>query len=172
MTTKIIYVSGTAQYARVFEGSQDLGTNLPEDSDQRNKLESVQGQYVMNLMVTPEAKKKAIADGIPTKGMIGQLWKEDSDGNPFYKCTRKHFNPKLVDKETGEQGVVMGAPKVLLKTPEGNKVYTKDDGLIGNGSEVTVKFSVWEEKIVDMVAVLITDLVEYTPEGNDEWEDF
>ncbi|CAG0898745.1 unnamed protein product, partial [Cyprideis torosa] len=35
------------------------------------------------------AKKKAIADGIPNKGMVGQLWKEDDEGNTYYKCTQR-----------------------------------------------------------------------------------
>ena len=164
---KTVYVEGTAQYARVFEGDQDLGKNLPEGSDQRVKLESIQGQYVMNLFVTPEAKKKAIADGVPNKGMVGQLWKEDNEGNPFYKCTRKHFNPKFIDKGTGEQGVVMGAPTIIKETDDGVVAWDKaTDGLIGNGSKVIAKFSVWEDKICEMVAVKVVDHVKYEPEAN------
>ena len=167
--TKIVYIEGTAQYAKVFEGDQDLGKNLPEGSDQRVKLESIQGQYVMNLFVTPEAKKKAIADGIPNKGMVGQLWKEDQEGNIFYKCTRKHFNPKFTNKDTGEQGVVMGAPVIVKDTPDGVKPWAKEtDGLIGNGSTVVVKMSVWEDKIAEMVAIKVVDHIPYEPASLNE----
>ena len=160
-----VYIEGTAQYARVFEGDQDLGKNLPDGSDQRVKLESIQGQYVMNLYVTKDAKKKAIADGIPTKGMVGQLWKEDQEGEIFYKCTRKHFNPKFTDKVTGEQGVVMGPPQVVKDTPEGVKPWDKaEDGFIGNGSGVIVKFNVWEDKISEMLAIKVVNHVKYEPE--------
>jgi hypothetical protein len=164
-----VYIEGTAQYARVFEGDQDLGKNLPEGSDQRVKLESIQGQYVMNLYVTKDAKKKALADGIPNKGMVGQLWKEDQEGEIFYKCTRKHFNPKFTDKTTGEQGVVMGPPQVVKDTPEGVKPWDKaTDGVIGNGSKVVVKFNVWEDKICEMQAIKVVELVPYEPASSNE----
>jgi len=164
-----VYIEGTAQYARVFEGDQDLGKNLPEGSDQRVKLESIQGQYVMNLYVTKDAKKKALADGIPNKGMVGQLWKEDQEGEVFYKCTRKHFNPKFTDKTTGEQGVVMGPPQVVKDTPEGVKPWGKaTDGVIGNGSKVVVKFNVWEDKICEMQAIKVVELVPYEPASSNE----
>lgn len=163
---KTVYVEGTAEYARVFEGDQDLGKNLPEGSDQRNKLETIQGQYVMNLRMTPEAKKKAIADGIPNKGMVGQLWKEDDNG-VFYKCTRKHFNPKFVNKDTGEQGVVMGPPQIVKDTDDGVAAWDKaTDGLIGNGSKVIAKFSVWEDKICELLALKVMEHIKYEPEAN------
>jgi len=160
--TRYVYVDGKAFYAKLKPENRDTGANLPEGSDQRNKIEEVQGYYVMNLQVTPEAKKKAIADGIPNKGMTGQLWKEDEEGNPYYKAKRAHFNPKFTDRETGEQGVVMGPPDVLLVQDGKNVPF---DGLIGNESDVTVKFSVWDEKKVEMLAVRINDLVEYESEG-------
>jgi len=164
-----VYVEGTAQYARVFDGDQDLGKNLPEGSDQRNKLESIQGQYVMNLFVTSEAKKKAVAEGVPNTGMTKQLWKEDEDGNIFYKCTRKHFNPKFSDRDTGEQGVVMGPPKVVKDTPEGVQPWDKEtDGLIGNDSKVVVKFNVWEGKICEMQAIKVVEHVPYEPASMNE----
>ena len=161
-----VYVEGTAQFAKVFEGQQDLGANLPEGSDQRVKLESTQGQYVMNLFMTKDAKKKAIADGIPNKGMVGQLWKEDTEGEIYYKCTRKHFNPKFVDRDTGDQGVVMGSPKIVMQTEDGGiREWNKEtDGVIGNGSKVAVKFNVWQDKICEMEAIKVVEHVKYEPE--------
>jgi len=161
----IVYMEGTAKYARIFEGQEDLGTNLEVGSDQRNKLESVKGHFVMNLMMTEEAKKKAIADGIPTKGMVGQYWKEDQDGNIFYKCVRKNFNPKFVDKETGEPGVLMGPPVVVKQADDGVEPWDREaDGAIGDGSTVVVKMNVWDGKISEMLAVKVVEHVEYVPE--------
>lgn len=163
--TKYVYLTGKAQYARLREDNRDMGSNLPEGSDQRNKIEAEEGHYIMNLVVTPEAKKQAIADGVPNKGMTGQLWKETAEGDPFYKCKRVHKNTKLKDRETGEQGVIMGAPKVLLVNAEGkNEPY---DGDIGNDSVVTVKLSVWDDKIVTMEAVRIDELIEWVRDEDD-----
>ena len=164
----IIYVTGTAQFAKVFEGQQDLGANLPEGSDQRNKLESCKGQFVMNLFMDKDTKKKAIADGIPTKGMTGQLWKETDDGEIYYKCTRKNFNTKFTDKVTGEQGVLMGPPKVFMQEENGIREWNLEtDGAIGNGSTVVVKFNVWQDKICEMEAVKVVEHVKYEPETNE-----
>jgi hypothetical protein len=161
-----VYVEGTTEYAKIFDGQQDMGANLPEGSDQRVKLEAIQGQFVMNLHMTKEAKKKAVADGIPTKGMTGQLWKETDDGDIYYKCTRKNFNPKFLNKETGEQGVLMGPPMVLMQLEDGStRAWNQaEDGFVGNGSTVVVKFNVWEDKICEMVAIKVVDHVKFEPE--------
>jgi hypothetical protein len=164
-----VYVEGTTQFAKVFEGQQDLGTNYAEGSEERNNLEAVQGKYVMNIFMDKETKAKAIADGIPNKGMVKQLWKEDDEGNIYYKCTRKHFNPKFTDRDTGEQGVVMGPPKIVMQTEDGGiRAWDKDtDGAIGNGSTVVVKFNVWQDKICEMEAVKVVEHVKYEPETNE-----
>ena len=166
----IVYMEGTAQYARIFEGQQDMGSNLPEGSDQRVKLESVKGHFVMNLFMTEEAKKKAIADGIPTKGMVGQYWKEDKEGNIFYKCVRKNFNPKFTDKETGEPGVLMGPPTVVKQTDDGIEPWDYEvDGNVGNDSKVVVKMNVWDDKISEMLAVKVVEHVPFVPESQGDF---
>lgn len=163
--TQYVYMTGKASFARLREDNRDTGTNLPEGSDQRNKMEEVKGYYTINLYVDRETKKKAIADGIPGKGMSAQLWKEDEEGNIYYKARRAHFNPKFTDRETGEQGVVLGAPKVVLKTENGLEPFT---GNIGNDSEVTLKLSVWNDTKVELQACRIDNLVEWETVDNDE----
>lgn len=161
----IVYMEGTAKYARIFEGQEDVGANLEVGSDQRNKIEAVKGQFIMNLMMSKEDKKKAIADGIPDKGMVGQYWKEDQDGNIFYKCVRKNFNPKFTDKETGEPGVLMGPPMVVKMVDDAVVPWDhEDDGSIGDGSAVVVKMNVWDGKISELLAVKVVEHVEYVPE--------
>lgn len=164
---KKVYVEGIAMYARTTEEGRDMGKNLPEDSDQRRKIEECDGIYVLDLYVTEEAKKQAVADGLTTKGMTGQLWKENADGEPYYKCKRKHKNPKFTDRDTGEQGVVMGPPKVVLQTEDGNVEWDYDEmGIIGNNSRVIVKFDAWQDKIIEMEAIKVLEHVPY--EGNQE----
>ena len=167
MANKIVYMEAESRYAKVFEDNRDMGDKLPEGSDMKNKLEQTQGQYVVDLVVTPEAKAKAIADGIPDTGMIGQRWKTDPEGNDYYKASRKHFNPNMTDRETGQKGVTQGPPAVVKV--EGDAVVPWDfekDGYIGNGSKVVAKFSVWEGKIVDLVALKVVEQVEWEPEDD------
>jgi len=168
-----VYVEGIANYAKVFEISRDMGDRLPDDSDMKKKLQEIDGQYVVDLVVTPEAKAKAIADGIPDKGMIAQRWKTDSEGNEYYKASRKHWNPNMVDRETGERGVLQGPPKVL-KEVDGELVEwsLEEDGYIGNGSKVVAKFNVWEGKIVDLLALKVVEHVEFIPDGEESEQGF
>ena len=161
--TKYVYMTGKASYARLREDNRDMGENLP-DGDQKRNIEAVQGKYVMNLFVDRETKLQGIKDGLPKTGMSGQLWKEDDEGNIFYKCTRQHFNPKFVNEEKGQDGI-LGAPKVVIKTENGLEPYT---GNIGNDSIVTVKLSVWNESKVELQAVRIDELVEWETVDNDE----
>jgi len=160
-----VYIPAKIRYAKVFEHNRDMGENL-QPGDQKDKIEATQGQYVCDLVVTPEGMSKAIADGIPDKGMIGMRWKTDSEGNDYYKASRKHFNPNMTDKETGEKGVVQGPPQIMKKDPEGNNVLWnfEEDGYIGNDSEVVAKMNVWEGKIVDLQAILVLEHVEFVPD--------
>ena len=146
---------GTAKFAKVFEHNRDMGENLM-DGDQKNKIIAEQGHYLLTVEITPETKEQMIAAGVPNKGLVGQLFKEDDEGNLSYKCKRPHFNPRL---NRGE-GEVMGGPVVMDGENEG-----WDEGvLIGNGSKLKVRLDVWDGKIVTLHAVKVLELVEYTPD--------
>lgn len=169
--TKTIYFDGLARYARVFEGQQDTGANLPE-GDQKRKFQEAQGFYTMDVVIDKETKKKMIADGIPGKGMSGQLFKEVTDKDTgedllIYRVRREVFNPKLTDKETGEQGVLLGAPKVI--DADGKPWDRETMGDIGNGSKVTVKVTCWSESKVTLQAVKVNELVEYHKENQNDF---
>ena len=165
---KKVYVECELEWTKLREEDRDMGTNLMEGSDQRNNIEAKQGLYIVNCVIDEDAKSKMIADGIPNKGLQAQLFKVSKEGKDFYKATRPHVNPKFFDKETGTQGVVMGAPAVL-KWVDGEYINWDwdDDGLIGNGSKATVKFDVWDGKITTMEKVLITEHLIYEA-NNDE----
>tara|TARA_R110000737_G_scaffold43537_1_gene63977 strand:+ start:206 stop:712 length:507 start_codon:yes stop_codon:yes gene_type:complete len=157
---KKVYVECELEWTKLREEDRDMG---PQDgSDMANNFDAKQGVYVVNCVIDDEAKNKMVADGIPNKGLQAQLFKTSKEGKAFYKATRPHFNPKFKNQETGEQGVVTGAPKIL-KMVDGEYVdWSWDaDGLIGNGSKATVKFDVWDGKITTMEKVLVTDHLKY-----------
>ena len=163
---KKVYVECELEWTKLREEDRDMG---PRDgSDMANNFDAKQGIYVVNCVIDEATKNKMVADGIPNKGLQAQLFKTSKEGKDFYKATRPHFNPKFVDKETGEQGVVMGAPAVL-KMVDGEYINWdwEADGLIGNGSKATVKFDVWDGKITTMEKVLVTDHLKYEAD-NDE----
>lgn len=169
--TKTIYFDGLARYARVFVGQEDTGANLPE-GDQKRKFQEAQGFYTMDVVIDTATKKKMIADGIPGKGMSGQLFKEVVDKDTgedllIYRVRREVFNPKLTDKETDEQGVYLGAPKVINSD---GKLWDRETmGDIGNGSKVTVKVTVWGESKVTLQAIKVNELVEYHKENQNDF---
>lgn len=81
--------------------------------------------------------------------------KEDNDGNTFYKLSR---NKDLTKKD----GTVidLGPPPFL------NADGSEYDGLIGNGSKVTVKVAVYDTgagKGHRVEAIRVDELVEYVP---------
>ena len=166
---KKVYVECELEWTKLREEDRDMG---PRDgSDMANNFDAKQGIYVVNCVIDEAAKNKMVADGIPNKGLQAQLFKTSKEGKSFYKATRPHFNPKFKNQDTGEQGVVMGAP-VMLKMVEGEYLpWDWDtDGLVGNGSKATVKFDVWDGKITTMEKVCITEHLKY--EANDDREVF
>ena len=163
---KKVYVECELEWTKLREEDRDMG---PRDgSAMANNFDAKQGIYVVNCVIDEATKSKMVADGIPNKGLQAQLFKTSKEGKDFYKATRPHFNPKFRNQETGEQGVVTGAPAVL-KMVEGEYINWdwEADGLIGNGSKATVKFDVWDGKITTMEKVLVTDHLKYEA-NNDE----
>ena len=149
---------GTASWFKGFERNRDMGQNLEEGSDTRAKIEAEQGHYVCNVYITPETKKQMIADGVPNSGMVGQLFKEDKEGNLFYKCKRPHFNTKV---NKGE-GKVFGPP---IAVDADGQIW--DDTVdIGNGSKVKIRLDVWDRKIVTWHATKVLELEEYVPDSD------
>jgi hypothetical protein len=146
---------GTVKFAKVFESNRDMGENL-QDGDLKNKIVAEQGHYVLTVDITPETKAKMIADGVPTKGLVGQLFKQDDQGNLSYKCKRPHFNPRL-NKGEGE---VMGAPVVMDAASD----LWDESVVIGKDSKLKIRLDVWDDKIVTLQAVRVLELQEYTPD--------
>lgn len=83
------------------------------------------GNYTVNLYPTPESRNLIAESGLQISP------KQDEDGE-FYVFRRPH--QKLIKSEVVE----FGPPQVL------NPDSTVFDGLVGNGSDVTIKVSVYD----------------------------
>ena len=150
------------EWAKLKEENRDMGKS--DGSDVSNKLDLIQGQYVVDVMLTADQVEELKVAGVPHTGLQAQLFKQRNTGELFYKAKRGHFNPKFTDKGTGESGVVVGPPDVYKYDTDGETVVAWDwgvDGLIGNGTTADVKFDVWDKKITTLMGVLVTDLVPY-----------
>ena len=152
-----IKLTGTAMYARLQESDRDKG-NAKTPPNIQAKIDEVGGNYVMNLFFDDSVKRKdLISAGVPHKGMLGQLIKEDDEGNLFYKCKRNH---RRVTKDGREY--IFGPPKVT--TAQGRDWDFDSDGLIGNGSlvEVTLdRFDGQSVTLISMEEVKVLDHVKY-----------
>lgn len=107
------------------------------------------GNYTMNLYLDKPSQKVFAESGLQIEP------KSDDDGT-FYTFRRPH--EKLIKKDLVE----FGPPKVF------NPDNTEFDGLIGNGSRVTVKVSVYDTmkgKGHRWESIRVEELVEYNPEG-------
>jgi len=72
---KKVYVECPVNWAKLREEDRDMGKNMQEGSDARNKIDEVQGRYTVQLMLDKDTKKKMVSDGVPNKGMQAQLFK-------------------------------------------------------------------------------------------------
>ena len=134
---KKVYVECQLEWARLREDNRDMG---PEDgSDLSRKIESKQGQYIVDCLISDEEEKTMLEKGVPNKGLHAGNWK--------------------INKE------VTGPPKVF-KLVDGEHLPWdwETDGLIGNGSKATVKLDVYKDKVVTMEKVCINELVVYEAE--------
>ena len=163
---KTVQVECEVEWAKLREEDRDMGPN--DGSDMANTFNMKQGVYVLNLMLTDESKAKMIKDGVPNTGLQAQLFKTNKEGQMYYKATRPHFNPKFVNQETGEQGVLVGPPAMFKRSGEDYVAWDwEEDGLIGNGSKVIVKLDVWDGKITTLEKVAVVDHVVYESKVED-----
>jgi hypothetical protein len=166
----IIKIEGIPiKWAKMTEDDRDMG---PEDgSDVALKITAKKGQYTVDLMLNAEKKSEFIAAGIPTKGLVGQNYKKDKNGEDYYYAKAPHFNPLFKDPATGEQGVLIGAPKIW-QTVDGEVVpwVISEHGKLGNGTVVTAKFNVYKQSIVQLIGLMIEEHVPFEGGGDDgEW---
>lgn len=133
MATKIIYLSGSAKWAKV---------RTPDEK---------YDNYTIDLYPTKDAWGEFKASGMEVRP------KRDDKGVEF--ITLRRPNRKLIKGELVE----FGPPKVL------NPDETVFEGLIGNGSEVTVRVAVYDTqkgKGHRLEAVRVDTLIPYEGAGS------
>lgn len=141
MATKYLYLEGIAQW-----------TKAKEPDEKYNN-------YSIDLYVTPEADANMKQSG-------AQLTRREDDKGVYYKIKRPHEG--IVSGEKVE----WGPPAVRIVT--GNELEpgvpetTPFDGLVGNGSKVTLKLAVYDTKKgkgTRWEALRVDELVEYNPDN-------
>jgi len=163
---KTVVVECEIEWAKLREEDRDMGPN--DGSDMAINMQAKQGVYVVNLMLDEDTKDKMISDGVPNKGLQAQLFKTNKEGRMFYKATRPHFNPKFKNRQTGEQGVVVGPPAMFKKVGKDHVAWDwEKDGVLGNGTKVIAKLDVWDGKITQLEKISVVDHVVFEPEAED-----
>lgn len=170
--TKYYYCEGTCQYANVYESNRDMGNDFVDHS-------ATDGQYQITMIFDEAQRDELIKNGIPTQ-VLGHKQIKPVEGGKFsYRFKRPHKSKYLKDSE-GNQ-LVVGAPDVIdipasvskMKSEQGTKLWEHfvlldDSTLIGNGSKVKIKYSVYQGRatIVQLESVGVIDLVEYQEKSN------
>lgn len=146
MATKVYYISGKSMYAKVYEPDE-----YPE------------GSFNWKIIVCPDE------DGQETFNRSGcelrpKMYEEFGRGYQFRRPIEKEIKGKLVK---------FSPPSVL--DANGESFPDGEQPLIGNGSDVTVKISVYDtpnrgknSKGHRLESVRVDNLIEYTPEDREE----
>lgn len=133
-------VTGKCRWAKVFESNRDM-------EGFEGNARAYDGQY--SIVVELD---KANREAFKASKSAGRI-KFDDDGVALVTFKRKH-------KDRFEWA--SGAPVVEFDT--GKSYVLDDEGLIGNGSTVTVEYTVYETKMAPgtrLEKVVIHDLVSY-----------
>lgn len=155
-----IEMHGFLAWAKVFEENYD-DSEFHEETD---------GAYICNFYPSTEAEKQKYIDaGGPMSAMGHDTFKKDGDDygiGEYMKCVRKRVNERFPSYG--------GAPMVFdFREGPSTKLWSyEDDGELGNGTEVSVKMSLYGNKPGDprtikrLEKIAVIDLVEYTPGEN------
>ena len=143
MTTKYIYLTGIIEWAKVREPDEKYNN------------------YTIDLYLDDPSWAVFKASEI-------QVTPKEKDGKKFVTFRRPHV--KLIKNDM----VTFGPPEVLINTGKkddsGTSIYEKYDGIIGNGSFVSIKVAVYDTqrgKGHRLETVAVETLVEYNPEPKD-----
>ena len=153
MATRKVELTGISEWAKVFEENRDLrgfeGAWLDTD-----------GRCTINVILDDKEMAKLVASKSMKKG------KPDPEG----RGTTVKFDRKF---DTGRDWD-SGAP--VVTKADGTRWNYDEDGIIGNGSTVEIKLSVYDTKRKDIIGtrldrVKVIEHVEYiAPDDDDETE--
>lgn len=149
MATEYVDFEGIAEWPKLFEFNRDR-PDWAKDTD---------GEYTIRVIVDGENEQKLKASGTQKK------FTTDPEGRGMvYAPTRPH---KAKHDWAG------GPPKVF--GPDARPWDTEEDGLIGNGSKVRVRVSVYEvngRKGTRLEAVQVVEHVPYVSDGGGQGDNF
>lgn len=145
MATEYVDFEGIAEWPKLFEFNRDK-PEWSKDTD---------GEYTLRVIVDADTQAKLKASGTQKK------FNTDPEGRGMvYAPTRPH---------KARQDWQGGPPKVF--GPDARPWNTEEDGLIGNGSRVRVRVSVYDagggRKGTRLEAVQVIEHVPYISEGGD-----
>jgi len=152
MATEQYILPGIAYWAKVFEFNRDkTGYN--------NELAAIGGQTTIDV----DLDQDAFAEFLGTGAMMRPKPSPDNPG-----MMRVKFKRKWTENYGG------GEPGIF--TADGTPWDIEEMGLIGNGSKVQVKFSVYDTKYQNkgcrLEEIMVEDLVEFRSEGGSNKVDF
>jgi len=183
--TNWIEINAFVQWARVFESNRDTAEKAKTDHKGVIKyLQKYDGEYKVDVFPATQAdldKAKAnLSEKLYGKGNPRFVEVEDGPGMGVkFQLSRRHSDTQTwKDKKTGEDKVIDfgGQPEIVWWNEDkgfGTKWDFGNDGLIGNGSYVKIKFTVYgqpgnptESDTVRLEKIGVIDQVVYNSEGS------
>ena len=168
--TQYITVRGFAEYAKIFPENRDTADKATHPGIKK-MLKQSDGQYSINFYPADDTEmNKCFGPLAHEMYGGGERLKE---GQPygtgkFFALKRKHSDIKETIKGEMEFG---GVPEVVHFSDDDKKGKPwsfEDDGAIGNGSEVLVKFTVYGQGTTQSVRLEKVGIISHIPfEAND-----
>ena len=167
MTMKTTYVTarGFAEYAKVFPENRDLAEKSTHPGVKK-MLKQSDGQYSINFYPADETEmKKCFGPLAHELYGGGERLKEGADygTGKFFNLKRKHSDIRTTAKGDVDFGGRVEVVHFADDDNKGNAWSFEDDGLIGNGSEVLVKFSVYGEGTTQSVRLEKVGVINHVP---------
>ena len=164
--TKYVNVTGYAEYAKVFPENRDM-PGMTDHPGVNKMLKQHDGQYSMNFYPENEDEMKKLFGPLSEKMYGGG--DRLKEGNPelglgkFISLKRKHKDIK--QKANGEEIDLGGTPQIVHwdEDSKGKQWSYENDGLIGNGSKVIVKFTVYGEGETQSVRLEKVGIIDHVP---------
>jgi len=145
MKTVYVTIKAVLEYAKVFPENRDMPDNATH-AGIKKMLKAADGQYSVNVYPTDEAELNKAFGPLEHEMYGGHARLKEGNSEfgvgKFFALKRKHSDIK----ETVKGEVNFGGAPEVVHWGEDNKNTPwsfEDDGLLGNGTEAIVKFSVY-----------------------------
>ena len=168
------------KYAKVFNDNMDTGLDKegnPIEEDWAQTIRDRGGKWSVDMLVSDAVKARMINDGIPevTLGWDQFHPDDDFDGYPWRYSAKRYVVTGFKDekgKPVLNEPPTLGNLKETYEDEEGKiraSLWTREDGLIGNGTDAKVTLSIYKNKNKRVITLQKIGLVNVVPY---EEEDF